>query len=109
MPIMLWIASLIELIIGNYPDMAILLGIQFINAAISFYETTKAGNAVKALKASLKPVATVKRDGQWQNVDAAILVPGDLVKLAAGSAIPADCWVNEVFSETIIKTQFDSI
>jgi len=95
MPIMLWIASLIELIIGNYPDMAILLGIQFINAAISFYETTKAGNAVKALKASLKPVATVKRDGQWQNVDAAILVPGDLVKLAAGSAIPADCWVNE--------------
>ena len=46
---MLWIASLIELIIGNYPDMAILLGIQFINAAISFYETTKAGNAVKAL------------------------------------------------------------
>jgi len=95
MPIMLWIASLIELIIANYADMAILLGIQFINAGISFYETTKAGNAVAALKASLKPIATVKRDGQWQNVDAAIIVPGDLVKLAAGSAIPADCWVNE--------------
>jgi H+-transporting ATPase len=95
MPLMLWIAALIELIIANYADMAILLGIQFINAAISFYETTKAGNAVAALKASLKPIATVKRDGKWQNVDAAILVPGDLVKLAAGSAIPADCYVNE--------------
>ncbi len=96
MPMMLWIAALIEAIIQNFADMGILLGIQFINAGISFYETTKAGNAVAALKASLKPQATVKRDGQWKNMDAAILVPGDLVKLAAGSAVPADCFVNEV-------------
>ncbi|EKX32039.1 hypothetical protein GUITHDRAFT_82635 [Guillardia theta CCMP2712] len=95
MPIMLWIASLIELIIGNYADMAILLIIQFTNAGISFYETTKAGDAVAALKASLKPRATCKRDGQWQDIDATLLVPGDLVLLAAGSAVPADCYVNE--------------
>ena len=95
MPIMLWIAAIIEAIIGNYADMGILFGIQFINAAISFYETSKAGNAVAALKASLKPLATVKRDGKWQNMDAGGVVPGDLVKLAAGSAVPADCYVNE--------------
>ena len=41
MPIMLWIAAIIEAIIGNYADMGILLGIQFVNAGISFYETTK--------------------------------------------------------------------
>eukprot|EP00960_Hanusia_phi_P066364 766384-Hanusia_phi.AAC.6 len=92
MPIMLWIASLIELIIGNYADMAILLVIQFTNAGISFYETTKAGDAVAALKASLKPRATCKRNGQWQDIDATLLVPGDLVLLAAGSAVPADCY-----------------
>ena len=46
-----------------------------------------------ALKASLKPVATVKRDGKWQNIDAPLLVPGDMVLLAAGSAVPADCRV----------------
>jgi magnesium-transporting ATPase (P-type) len=57
------------------------------------YETTKAGDAVAALKASLKPIATVKRDGKWQNIDAPLLVPGDLVLLAAGSAVPADCRV----------------
>ncbi|EKX41028.1 hypothetical protein GUITHDRAFT_75022 [Guillardia theta CCMP2712] len=95
MPIMLWIAALVELIIGNYPDMAILLFIQFTNAGISFYETTKAGDAVKVLKDSLKPVATAKRDGKWQDIDATLLVPGDLVLLAAGSAVPADCYVNE--------------
>jgi magnesium-transporting ATPase (P-type) len=95
MPIMLWMAAIIEAVIGNYGDMGILLGIQFINAGISFYETTKAGNAVKALKASLKPQATVKRDGKWQNLEAGLVVPGDLVKLAAGSAVPADTYVNE--------------
>ncbi len=41
MPIMLWIAIIIEAVIGNYADMGILFGIQFINASISFYETTK--------------------------------------------------------------------
>ncbi|KAJ1395842.1 putative P-type H+-ATPase, partial [Ochromonadaceae sp. CCMP2298] len=95
MPIMIWLAAFTEASIQNWPDMAILLAIQFINASISFYEITKAGDAVAALKASLKPLATVKRDGAWANVDAGIVVPGDLCLLASGSAIPADCIVNE--------------
>lgn len=48
-----------------------------------------------ALKASLKPLAVVKRDDKWQQIDAAVLVPGDMVLLAAGAAVPADCVVNE--------------
>lgn len=94
MPIMIWLAALVELAIENYLDMAILLFIQFANASIAFYETTKAGDAVAALKASLKPEATVKRDGKMRTIDAGLLVPGDLVLLASGSAIPADCRVN---------------
>ena len=39
--------------------------------------------------------ATVKRDGVWGNIDAAEVVPGDLVLLACGSAIPADSRINE--------------
>jgi H+-transporting ATPase len=95
MPIMIWIAILGEALIQNFADMSILLIIQFSNATISFYETMKAGNAVAALKASLKPTATVKRDGQWIVLEAAGLVPGDTVLLASGSAIPADCRVND--------------
>jgi H+-transporting ATPase len=45
-------------------------------------------------QASLKPLATAKRDGKWSNMDAALLVPGDLILLASGSAVPADCLVN---------------
>ena len=91
MPVAIWIAAAVEFGLSNFPDGAILLGILFANAIISFYETVKAGNAVAALKQSLKPTATVKRDGAWKTMDAALLVPGDLVLLKAGAAVPADC------------------
>eukprot|EP00970_Alexandrium_tamarense_P007266 scaffold1308_cov189-Alexandrium_tamarense.AAC.4 len=95
MPIMIWIAVIIEAGIQNWLDMGILLLIQFTNASISFYETNKAGDAVAALKSSLKPSATCKRDGKWEVTDATLLVPGDLVLLGSGSAIPADCRIND--------------
>jgi H+-transporting ATPase len=94
MPLMIFFAALIEALIGNYPDMGILLFINFANACIGFYETTKAADAVDALKKSLKPKATVKRDNKWQIIDGTTIVPGDMVLLASGSAMPADCRVN---------------
>ena len=95
MPIMIWIAVIIEAGIQNWADMAILLFIQFANSTIGYTEIVKAGDAVAALKNSLKPLATVKRDGEFQVMNAANLVPGDTVLLATGSAVPADCRVNE--------------
>jgi H+-transporting ATPase len=100
MPLMIWAAAIIEAAIENWPDMGILLGIQATNCTISFYETKKAGNAVAALKKSLKPRATVKRrknideEGKFCEIDGTLLVPGDCVLLASGSAIPADCRIN---------------
>jgi len=102
---MIWCAIIVELALSikfatpgkfdaNWPDFAVLMGLQIINGTLSFYEANKAGNAVAALKASLKPNAVCKRDGKWQNMDAATLVPGDLVTLGAGAAVPADCRVN---------------
>jgi len=97
----LWIAIVIEFSLSNFPDGAILLVIQFGNATIGWYETTKAGDAVAALKQSLKPRATVYRDGSWQEIDAATVVPGDKVKLASGSAVPADSTVNDEPDSTV--------
>lgn len=95
MPVMIWLAAIVEAGIENWIDMTILLLIQFANASIGYYEITKAGDAVAALKKSLKPVATVKRNGKWDNIEAGLVVPGDLVLLATGSAIPADCRIND--------------
>nr|AAP30857.1 P-type H+-ATPase [Trypanosoma brucei] len=95
MPIVLWIVIIIQFALQHFADGAVLLGIQLANALIGWYETIKAGDAVAALKNSLKPIATAYRDGTWQQIDAALLVPGDLVKLGSGSAVPADCTINE--------------
>mmetsp|Transcript_12052 Transcript_12052/g.21478 ORF Transcript_12052/g.21478 Transcript_12052/m.21478 type:complete len:965 (+) Transcript_12052:165-3059(+) len=95
MPIMIWIAILIEAVLENWPDMYILCGLQAINGGVGFYEMVKAGNAVAALKASLQPKAICHRDGQFKNMNATLLVPGDLVILGAGAAVPADCMINE--------------
>ena len=99
MPCVIWVAVVVELALAikygkAWPDVAVLLALQFINGTVSFVEANKAGNAVAALKASLKPHAVAKRDGKWVRLDAALLVPGDLVTLAAGAAVPADCRVN---------------
>jgi len=94
MPIMIWIAITIEAVLNNWPDMWILCGLQAINGGVGYYEMTKAGDAVAALKKSLKPKATAFRDGQWQVINGVTLVPGDLVSLNAGAAVPADCMIN---------------
>lgn len=41
MPIMIWIAVIVEAAIQNWSDFGILLGIQIINASIAFYEIVK--------------------------------------------------------------------
>jgi H+-transporting ATPase len=91
MPIMIWLAALIEWINESWPDLAILLTLQFLNGFVSFFEEKNAGDAVEALKNSLTPKATVKREGRWRIMDSKLLVPGDVINLKLGDIIPADC------------------
>ncbi|CAN6451255.1 unnamed protein product [Victoria cruziana] len=78
---------------GEAPDWQDFVGIiclLFINSTISFIEENNAGNAAAALMARLAPKTRVLRDGQWQEKDAAILVPGDIISIKLGDIIPAD-------------------
>nr|ASM90201.1 plasma membrane H+-ATPase 10 [Sesuvium portulacastrum] len=78
---------------GQGPDWQDFVGIiclLFINSTISFIEENNAGNAAAALMARLAPKTKVLRDGQWQEQDAAILVPGDIISIKLGDIIPAD-------------------
>jgi H+-transporting ATPase len=102
MPIMIWIAIIVELIPKpeadystrpSWADFAVLLTLQIVNGLVGWYEHQKAGDAVAALKNSLSPKANVKRNGQWLSIPGRELVPGDLVSLAIGGAVPADCRV----------------
>jgi H+-transporting ATPase len=75
------------------PDWEDFIGIILLllaNATIGFWEERQAGNAVKALMDSLAPECKVKRDGEWRTMEAAELVPGDIISIKLGDVIPAD-------------------
>ncbi len=91
MPIMIWLAAIIEYINESWPDLGVLLVLQFVNGMVGYIEEKNAGNAIEALKRSLTPKCTVKRDGRWKGMDASLLVPGDVINLKLGDIIPADC------------------
>ncbi|PWA44897.1 P-type ATPase [Artemisia annua] len=78
---------------GKPPDWQDFVGIivlLVINSTISFIEENNAGNAAAALMAHLAPKAKVLRDGKWNEEDASILVPGDIISIKLGDIIAAD-------------------
>jgi H+-transporting ATPase len=83
-------AAIVSAVIGHWGDFAVITGLLFFNAALEFWQDRKASSALAALKKGLAPEATVMRDGKWQEIDAARLVPGDIVKIRLGVIVPAD-------------------
>jgi H+-transporting ATPase len=94
MPIMIWMAAIILVAVDAYIDASILIVLNIANASIAYHESVKAGDAVAALKASLRPTAVCKRDQLWKRIDASLLCPGDKISLCAGSNVPADCRIH---------------
>ena len=68
----------------------LILLIVVLNAVMGMVQESKAEKALDALKNMSAPHARVVPDGQEQVVDAAGLVPGDIIRLEAGDFIPAD-------------------
>lgn len=69
---------------------ALILLIVVLNAAMGVAQESKAEKALDALKNLSAPHARVIRDGVETVIDAAELVPGDIIKLEAGDFVPAD-------------------
>ncbi|MEJ2654621.1 MAG: plasma-membrane proton-efflux P-type ATPase [Acidihalobacter sp.] len=89
-PWMIEVAAVLSAAIGHWIDLIIILVLLIFNALIGFWEEHKAANALDALKNQLALKARALRNGQWGEVDAAKLVPGDVVRLRLGDIIPAD-------------------
>ncbi len=83
-------AAIVSAIIGHWGDFAVITALLFFNAALEFWQDRKASSALAALRKGLAPEATVMRDGEWLTVEAATLVPGDIVKIRLGVIVPAD-------------------
>ncbi|HIE31771.1 MAG TPA: ATPase, partial [Methanosarcinales archaeon] len=90
MLILLIIAAIVSFLIGERLDGFVIMGFVVFNAVLGFIQEYRAERALEALKSMISPQARVVRDGGEQMVDAAQLVPGDLLLLAAGDRVQAD-------------------
>ncbi|MBS1412953.1 MAG: calcium-translocating P-type ATPase, PMCA-type [Christensenellaceae bacterium] len=97
MILILLAAALISFVIacieGNpieFFEPALILIIVVLNAVMGMLQESKAEKALDALKSMSAPHARVIRDGEEKIIDAAGLVPGDIIKLEAGDFVPAD-------------------
>ncbi len=79
-------------------DACIILVVVLINAILGVYQESKAEKAIEALQEMAAATSKVIRDGQQITVRSEELVPGDIVILEAGDAVPADCRILECFS-----------
>ena len=68
----------------------LILGIVVVNAIMGVMQESRAEKALEALKNLSAPHARVLRDGKESVIDAAVLVPGDIIRLEAGDFVPAD-------------------
>jgi Ca2+-transporting ATPase len=91
MVIVLLVACVVSLLLGEVSDAVAILAIVLLNAVLGVKEEYKAEQAIAALRRMAVPVVKTKRDGQILEISARDLVPGDIVFLEAGSMVPADC------------------
>jgi sodium/potassium-transporting ATPase subunit alpha len=72
-----------------------IVGVIVVNGCFSFWQAYRAEQALDALRQLLPQRVNVRREAHTEEVDAADLVPGDVVLLAEGAKVPADCCILE--------------
>lgn len=90
---LLWIiitAALVSLFIGQRTNAFILLFMVLLSVVLDFVNSYRSQSAVDKLISKVVTTATVTRDGREIEVPLAEVVPGDLVSLSSGDAVPAD-------------------
>lgn len=90
MVLILLVASIVSLVVGEITDSLVIIGIVIVNACLGVFQEYRAGKALEALKKMTVPNAKVIRDGKQMLIPSVELVPGDVVSLETGDYIPAD-------------------
>ena len=79
-----------QVVTGETGTTIVLIGLTIFNAVLGLRQEAKAEASLAALEKMLKDIARVRRDGAAIEIDAAELVPGDIVLFEAGNRVPAD-------------------
>jgi len=83
-------AALVTALLGDHVDAIVIMAVVLLNAFVGFVQESRAEQALAALVAMTRTVATVIRDGRRHRVPSTEIVTGDLVALEAGDKVPAD-------------------
>ncbi len=104
--VVLVLGTAASLVLGRYGD-ALLIGIVIlIDATLSFTQVLRTENTLRKLREQLQPTAIVLREGSIKKIDAAKLVPGDIIEVRAGERVPADA---RIFETRGLKAQEASL
>ncbi len=109
-PILLEIAGILAFVADHYDPSAgndilgyAIFSAVFINATFTFWQNYKADKAMDALLKLMPVFVKVKREGKVSELDASLLVPGDIILLEEGDKIAADAVLiesNELYINT---------
>src|SRR6516225_3061327 len=88
--VILLIDSILSAVLGQRTDAVIIFVIAMSSVAINFFQTYRSGTAIRRLQDHVCLTASVLRDETWQEIRRDQVVPGDIVRLAAGDLVPAD-------------------
>ncbi len=95
MVLILIAAAVVSGLLGKTTETVAIAAIVVLFALLGFLQEFRAEKAMAALKRLSVPVVRVRRKGQIQEISARELVPGDVVLLEAGNAVPADLRIAE--------------
>lgn len=90
MVLILMAAVVVSGFLGKVTETAAIAAIVILFALLGFFQEYRAEQAMAALKRLAVPLVRVRRSGELKELSAKELVPGDVVLLEAGNAIPAD-------------------
>ena len=103
MTIVLIVAAIISAVTAafsheGFADVFIILTVVIVNAVLGVYQESKAESAIAALQEIAAATTKVIRDGEVKVIHSSELVPGDIISLEAGDAVPADARIIEAAS-----------
>uniref|UniRef100_A0A7S0FYL1 P-type Ca(2+) transporter n=1 Tax=Pyrodinium bahamense TaxID=73915 RepID=A0A7S0FYL1_9DINO len=84
-----------------YVEPLVILAILVANAFVGVWQETNAEKALDALKKLQPDNAMALRGGQWQQIEAVDVVPGDIIEVKAGDKVPADMRLVKLKTTTI--------
>lgn len=83
-------AAVLKALTEDWVDFTVIIIVAVANAIIGFIQEGRSQNALASLRNIMSLESEVRRGGSWSTVDAAELVPGDIVKVSSGDRVPAD-------------------